>query len=398
MLHFVSFDFVGLLSLVLGMKMISEKKILSERFEFDNNNPYRPSVSKPQQELIDLVKSKLDSGEYSLQSSPCPCGATGADDLIISEIERYGLPLTSVLCTNCGTVRTDPYLSDESLADFYTHIYRKMYGYDVDNQSGIRDDYIASQSGYAKRLLNLAGDILTPESFICEIGCGGGGGVKYFQDQGYNAIGCDYDVAALEAGREQGVENLYFGDLSSLKEHLGEVKFDLIYLHHVFEHLSDPVEFLKVSQKYLTSKGRIILIVPDISRIDQFGHPAAIGNLLMYLHIAHKYNFTLEGLQQLAHRAGCNCVPLEPDQSIKTRWAESPELWVQITPGMDGADAMNSNGGMSKTVGKETLNYLQRTERLFSLGLCRGQLSQKLSTLMSPAKLANKVKRTLAAR
>lgn len=368
------------------------KNILSSRFEFNEYAPYKPSVSKTQRELIDIVKSKLRSGEYKLVKSSCPCGHNGEDDVTISEIDRYGLPLTSVICNKCGTVRFNPYLDQNSLADFYTNIYRKMYGMDVDDSNDY-SEYISSQSGYSEKLLQFTNEFLTSSSRLCEVGCGGGGSVKFMQDHGYDAVGCDYDIAALQAGRDFGVKHLYYGDLNSIKENLGDVKFDLIYLHHVFEHLDQPTKFLEETKKYLTSVGRIVLIVPDISRIDQFGHLPALGNLLMYLHIAHKYNFSIEGIERVAGRARYSVEKVDAGRSSKSSspWSSSPELWIQITPS-NTSNERSSNTTSSKRTNM-TLKYLQRTEKLFNLGLCRGQIAYKLSAVKSPKKISDKLKR-----
>lgn len=374
------------------MTLATERLIISPRYEFDSLNPYQPSVSKTQKNFIDKIKSNIDNKSYSLQHSACPCSVDASDDVIVSEIDRYGIPLTSVLCNRCGTLRFDPYLDEASLADFYTNIYRKMYAMDVDDSEDY-GDYIASQSSYSEKLLQFASDSVTPASRLCEVGCGGGGSVKFMQEGGYDAIGCDYDVAALQAGRRHGVKHLYYGDLSSLPAEQREAKFDLIYLHHVFEHLDQPVSFLQDTRKYLKPNGKIVLIVPDISRIDQFGHLPALGNLLMYLHIAHKYNFSVDGLHRISNRAGFSVEKLEFGSSSKSSspWLSSPEMWVQISPNFIQENTTLDLGKEPKS--SRMLKYLQRTEKLFSLGLCRGQIAYKLSALTSPKKIVDKLKR-----
>src|ERR1700752_5219650 len=90
--------------------------ILSPRFSVETSPP--PANIQPAQlPFIAEVKSKLRNGEYRLESTSCPCGAREA--AVISEVERYGLPLMSVVCATCGTVRFDPYLDGPSLEDFY---------------------------------------------------------------------------------------------------------------------------------------------------------------------------------------------------------------------------------------------------------------------------------------
>ena len=369
--------------------------LISPRFKRDSLNPYQPGLSKYTQfHLVDLVRSKIESGEYKLENFGCPCGAE-SQDITISEIDRYGLPLTSVLCLSCGTVRINPYLNEKSLSDFYTNIYRKMYG--VDRKSGSYDHYFLEQSSYAKKILSVSQNFLKPGSWICEVGCGGGGALKVFQDYNYNVAGCDFDHEVMKIGESQGVKNLYYGSLDTVAKNLPEIKFDLIYLHHVFEHLQYPIAFLENCKKYLSSDGKIIVVLPDIRKIDQFGRPSTIGNLLMYLHIAHKYNFSVEGMRRLCYMSGYSLVQLNPNSKIKTRFSNSPELWVQMTLEVL-TDRDVDRKLVSDNAGIDMLKYLQRTEKLYSLGLCRGQILNKLNSIKYPGRVLQKIKKVLSSK
>jgi len=332
-----------------------------------------------------LVRSKLDSGEYQLHPTTCPCGAD-RDDVLLSEIDRYGLPFKSVLCLSCGTVRIDPYLDENNLVDFYTHIYRRMYGMDI--EEGTYDSYFARQRSYAEKILATVSDTLPEGGWVCEVGCGGGGALKIIQERGYNVAGCDYDSSAMAFGKQNGVANLFYGSIDAIGSALPDVKFDLIYLHHVFEHLTDPIAFLKQCRDFLSPNGQILVIVPDIYHIDELGHPAAVGNLLMYLHLAHKNNFSIEGVERLAGFAGYSAVKITPDDRLETPWSKSPELWVKLQP-----DAKAVPPEDVERVGTRYLKYLQRTESLYNLGLCKGQISNKLEALKSPDRVWKKVKK-----
>lgn len=363
-------------------------QLIAPRFKWDVSNPYKPSVSESQFHLIDLVRSKIEDGEYKFENFGCPCGVEN-QDIVISEIDRYGLPLTSVLCLSCGTVRINPYLSDESLSDFYTNIYGKMYARYSESDSYNR--YFLEQSSYAQKILSVSQNFLKPGSWVCEVGCGGGGALKVFQDYGYNVAGCDFDHKVMKIGANRGVKNLYYGSLDAVAKNLPEIKFDLIYLHHVFEHLQDPIAFLENCKNYLGSEGKIIVVVPDIKKIDQSAHPPAVGNLLMYLHIAHKYNFSIKGMRKLCHKSGYSLVELNPDPKIRSRWSKSPELWVQMS--LDHSKDRQGNHLAAKKAGNDMLRYLQRTEKLYALGLHKRQVLNKLKSLSSPYKVARKIEK-----
>ena len=344
----------------------SQRRLISQRFSAEGS--LQPKNLQPSQlPLIAEVKSRLQAGIYKLEGSACPCGdSTG---VVISEVDRYGLPLNFVICTACGTMRVDPYLDVQSLEDFYGRFFQQMYARATDIES-----YFQRQSAYGEKILALTRDWLRPGSLVCELGCGAGGALNVFQKNGYRVTGCDYSAELIAAGKNRGLANIYEG---SLKDNQGGPAADLIYLHHVFEHVNRPLELLQECRNQLAPGGRIIVIVPDVSGIDRSNFIA--GDLMAFLHIAHKYNFSFEGLRRLAVRAGFDIRRVKPDPKIPTSWSLMPELWIEFVP----AAAFNDSPTPPATLedeghGAQMLNYLRRTEKLFSLGLCRGQLSVRL--------------------
>lgn len=346
--------------------------ILSPRFSVEAAPP--PANLQPTQlPFVAEVKARLRGGEYGLESSRCPCGE--AAGVVISDVDRYGLPLTFVVCSACGTIRIDPYLDALSLEDFYTNFFQQMYARASDVPS-----YFQRQSAYGEKLLALTKDWLKPGSRVCEIGCGAGGALDVFQKNGYQVTGFEYSPELVAAGKERGVRNIYQG---SLGDNEAAPEADLIYLHHVFEHVNNPVELLRQCGNRLAAGGRIVVIVPDVSRIDR--SRSLLGDLLIFLHIAHKYNFSVEGLRRLASRAGFNMRTLRPDPNIQTHWSHMPELWVEFVPAAAGDTQLSATE--VGTHGEKMLRYLRRTERLFSFGLCRGQLDARTLALRTSLRI-----------
>lgn len=366
--------------------------LLSPRFSVAAST--LPANLQPAQlPFIAEVKSRLRSGAYGLEATRCPCGER--EGTIISEVERYGLPLNTLLCAACGTVRFDPYLDGPSLEDFYKRFYQKMYGRATDLES-----YFLRQRSYGEKILAAVESSLAPGAWVFEVGCGSGGALEVFQAKGYRVAGCDYGGELIDAGRRRGVENIHHGALAELSEALGEVKADLIYLHHVFEHVIDPLAFLEECRDLLKPGGRVVIVVPDVSRIASFAYPA--GDLLQFLHISHKYNYSPEGMRALGERAGYEVKGLRPDPNIQTPCSHMPELWVSMS--LSNAAAASQRASDS---GRKMLKYLQRTERLRARGLCEAQLRAKTAGLRSylsanlgrlfrltPAKIVRRLKRS----
>jgi SAM-dependent methyltransferase len=346
--------------------------LLSHRFSREAGSAVR--LGREQRAFVDLVAGKLGDGGYRLLSDACPCGKSGSD-VLLSEVDRYGLPLDTVLCSACGTLRTNPYLDAGSLADFYTHYYQQMYARSSDHAA-----YFAKQQDYGRRVLESVKDWLPAGALVFEAGCGAGGALEVLRQGGYQVGGCDYSRELVEYGRTTRGLDLHWGPPLDVLEAASVPGPLLIYMHHVFEHVRDPFPQLVGLRERLAPGGKVLLIVPDVTRIDEFPFPA--GDLRLFLHIAHRFNFSLDGFRALAARAGFGV------ESLRQRAAHrSPELWVLLRrqPGASVATEHADAGG-------NMLAYLHRTERLRKFHLTRGQIVGLAARVRS--KLVRVIRRT----
>ena len=276
------------------------------------------ALNAAQKRHVDEVSARIADGRYRLLHEACACGE--GDGTVVARVDRYGLPLDTVLCQKCGTLRFDPYLSTEDLSDFYVKFYQEMYARVTDP-----DTYFKRQQSYGRRLLNFAQKVLPEHARIVEVGCGAGGALAVFQDAGFHVMGCDFSQPLLDMGRQRGVGDLHFGGIEALVDQCQDgQKADLIFLHHVFEHVSSPGQVLETAKRMLSERGLVIVAVPDVTRIDQFPFPS--GNLRLFLHIAHKFNFTVGGLAGLGRRAGLHATAIPMEMS-----SQAPEIWVAFS-------------------------------------------------------------------
>jgi SAM-dependent methyltransferase len=321
-------------------------RIISPRFEVQPGVPILAGANDARRPFIEAVRKKILEKQYRFIHYECPCGS-GGEDVLIARVDRYGLPIDTVICSECGTTRTDPYLDPESLTDFYVHYYQQMYGRVTDEKK-----YFANQQMYGRKILKLFQASLPAGTSVFEIGCGAGGALSIFKEAGYSIAGCDYSRELLEYGKAQGVPNLFQGAFDELPPDTHTSGETFIYLHHVFEHVNDPLVLLEHLSKRLAGKGQVLIVIPDVSRIGQSAYPG--GDLLPFLHIAHKYNFTIEGLKRLCARADFRVHQVLPDPEVKTFLSHMPELWVLLSPVPEESE------------GTVMLEYLQGCEREFS--------------------------------
>lgn len=325
-------------------------QLLSHRFARASADSHRASLRESQRAMVEDFERRIVSGDCRLVEEACPCG--GLDDVTVAEIDRYGLPLTTVLCVACGCLRTNPYLDDRSLDDFYRTTYQTMYARALELES-----YFGNQTGYGVRIRALYENELPDRASVLEVGCGAGGSLVAFRDRGHFVAGCELSRDLIEFGRSKGVPNLWHGAIDEMPAALAGQRWDLIYLHHVFEHVQAPAETLRSLSRVLAPTGRILTIVPDVTRIDQFANPD--GDALKFLHVAHKFNFTVPCLEAVGYAAALAAKAATPPPELKTAWSEMPELWMEFRR----PTAELSPPSLPPGEGDRVLAYLLNTER-----------------------------------
>lgn len=331
------------------------KKILSSRFSFtekDNSTEF----TDEQLRYIRKVKEKILNG-FKLVRNDCPCGEGNREiDIVISEIDRYGLPLHTVICSSCGTLRIDPYLDNDSLSEFYTDYYQQMYGRSVKV-----DSYFAKQKNYGKKFYELVKTDLKPGSNILEFGCGAGGALEVFKAAGHNVYGIEYSLELINYGKSKGLSNLHYGSLENFVEANKQIKFDLIYSNHVFEHVIDPLQYLTNCRQILSVNGFIVCAVPDIYNSHRYIYPNS--NLKSMLHIAHIYNYSMCCLGKISMKLGFHFERLSPDARIRTATSDMPELWFKMIP-----TASDDPTYLTLDHQQDYFNYFLSTEQNFLSG------------------------------
>lgn len=339
---------------------------ISPRFD-EARTKFSPVFSDQQREKIDRFLSLIQTSEMKMVRTECPCGG-GSESIVVASIDRYGLPLQTVVCETCGTLRFDPYFDAHSVERFYTEIYQGLYSRSTD-----LDTYFTRQMLYGKKVLRYLNEAPGSGRRVLEIGCGAGGSLSVFQSAGWDCFGCEYDSRLIAYAQAHGLSGVKQENLLATLDRLGESSCDFIFSHHVFEHVWNPVEMLRTAATMLKPGGVMLHIVPDILSIDVSEFPA--GDAIQYLHAAHIYNYTQTGLELLARRVGRHALRVSPP-SMSTPWSHAAEMWIEFPV----TDA-NSTPLLETQSGAIVRNYLQRTELKHRYGLCRSQWRLRLAAL-----------------
>ncbi|MBQ6128125.1 MAG: class I SAM-dependent methyltransferase [Lachnospiraceae bacterium] len=272
-----------------------EINLISERYKNDRVPAFE--LSDVQKEYVRRFAEKCESGEYSFRKRECECGK--GDFEVIAQKDRYGLPVETVICRNCGLIMTNPCLDDKSNNSFYDGEYHYIY----------RAEEAPSEERFEERKKE-AGTIIDfiqnhtgiDSGSVLEIGCADGGNIAAFAEKGYKATGIDLSHTYVEYGKEKGLD-LYCSDATSFAQK-GQ-QFDIVVLNHVLEHFTDLEKELSTITALMKDTGVLFVAVPGVKYLT-FG--AYERDFLLMLQNAHIFNFTKDTLCQTMKKYGFDSI------------------------------------------------------------------------------------------
>jgi len=160
-------------------------------------------------------------------------------------------------CTRCRSIQLYPLPTEDELAKAYASDYASAnhYGTDPDAIFENGQPFFRTVTAELRRSGLASGRVL-------DVGCGWGGMVKVLMEEGFGALGVDYESDSLAYCRSQGlpVEEMDLDRMASEGR-----SFDAALLVTVFEHLVDHRERLDRIAKVLTPNGVLIVLVPTAS-------------------------------------------------------------------------------------------------------------------------------------
>jgi len=224
-----------------------------------------------------------------------PCNITGTHDaVVISEKDRHGKPLRTVVNLASGLVYTDPRPSHETVKNFYSEDYRQEYkGSTTPKMKHIRRAGMAALDRWRK-----LSPYIKKGSKILDAGAGGGELLYLLTKKGHEASGIEANKGYAGYAIDEYALDIRIGCFEDVE--FEPETFDVILLFHVLEHLENPVQEIQRLKAFLRVGGIFIIEVPNVTY--KRGFPTAKW------HIAHLYNFNRMTLAAAAVKAGMDVV------------------------------------------------------------------------------------------
>ncbi len=218
------------------------------------------------------------------------CGICGDSEArILSHTGRHYQALTTVICTGCGMVHSEPIPSQAELQAYYKKQYRDDYKGAVRPK---RKHVLRYSRGGLERLSRLLGFVATGK--LLDVGSGSGEFVTLARLHGFEAEGLEpHEGYANYTGKHYEIPVV---NAPLEKADIPAESYDVITLNHVLEHLRSPFEALSLLHSWLKPGGLIAVDVPDIE--------ACNHSPTNRFHFAHIYNFNHATLAATLEKAG----------------------------------------------------------------------------------------------
>lgn len=173
--------------------------------------------------------------------------------------------------------------------NYYTHIDIAVNRHSciVNCYENIRRGYLAYRYGYQDNNVNFFHKLLSNVLYffpirkegldypfnilkglakgnLLEIGCGAGNHLSLLKNWGWDTKGLDFDKEAVKTATKKKLD-VVCGDL--LSQNYLDDQFDVILMHHVIEHLPNPIEVIQECNRILKTNGYLIMITPNVGSL-----------------------------------------------------------------------------------------------------------------------------------
>ena len=222
--------------------------------------------------------------------------------------QNFTLKLPIHICKNCKLYVTG--ISQKEIDKKLDHFYDEdFWKKDLEKlKSDFTDSYSIGRIKIWRSQKKYCEEILNDNKTILEIGTGHGEAIYNFDKIGY-----------LVTGIEPDKENVIFINkklknseciLEKAETFSFDKKFDIIWINHVFEHLSKPIEFLKKLNNFLNESGFIFIEVPSVEKVNDYRK---------FQVAPHAYNYSRQSLVNISKKSGYDIV--------KSDYFRSPTLF-----------------------------------------------------------------------
>lgn len=227
----------------------------------------------------------------SLEEVPCSlCGSK--DNISLCKKEKYGLPLNTVICKDCGLLYINPRPTKSLYSEFYKDDYRRL----VSNGDKLKTGFDKARKFAKREIITLLDKQIKSVDNFLDIGCSSGGVIQAIKDvYGGDAFGVEPNIVVANFAKQKTSANIFIG---LFEDYLPPDHFDLILFIRALNHSLNPSQNIIKIRGMLKNKGVFVLVLYD-----------AIINLLnrpfeLMAEATHPYMFCEETIESMLINSG----------------------------------------------------------------------------------------------
>lgn len=253
----------------------------------------KTNLNDVQKQVVSEINEAILNGKLRLTQNHCMCGNDHEDkDVLISDSDFWGISIGQVICSKCGLIRNRYVFFPESNELFYENYYRKLYNVNDQVDYNYYKHQIHRGQSFVELLKELS--IWNNICYVAELGCGAGGVLLPFSEEGKSVVGVDLNGEFLELGKKSGL-NLKSG---YFKDEIADGSCDLIIMSHVLEHFINPIDELVSIIPKIKQNKYLLIQVPGLFSNPKPNYP------LSGFQVAHVFYFYKEWLLVLLELLG----------------------------------------------------------------------------------------------
>lgn len=202
----------------------------------------------------------------------CPvCGSTASKTYMtdVTDLFHGVRGIWELLeCVDCGLIYTTPFIPENRIGEYYPADYAP-YSEGVDASARPIIRFLKSLAILPYKLrFGEPGYFPLPfgNSRLMEVGCGAGRYLHKMSSLSWQCTGLDISAQAIEVARKSNPDAEFI--VGALNDIAAGESYDMIIMHHVFEHLYHPKQVIETCFKLLQHGGKLVVSGPNIDSLE----------------------------------------------------------------------------------------------------------------------------------
>ncbi len=261
------------------------------------------------------------------------CALCGKDETeVLATKGDLTADIINVMCQQCGLVFISPRPSVAEYEQFHVADFLAER-HNVRTPDDVAHKVSGADRALKETIVAFLGARIRPGVRVLDIGCGIGTVLAIIKERVPDAQVKGIELAEVDvaAAKQFYGLDLFAGSLGQYAEQYPDRRFDIIILHHTFEHLPEPRRELVRMKNLLAPGGVLYIAVPNIMDIRK--RPE------IFFQVGHPYSYSPATLRQMVESEGFGLVafnapagfPGGMEALMEVRPTQTPELPASVT-------------------------------------------------------------------